>query len=65
MLQKYVWEEVAKADQTFVYVILEELTRAAGDAGVGTRRCQIIGETVGTLASIGVRGRILSKVRKV
>jgi hypothetical protein len=65
MLQKYVWEEVTKSDQTFIYVVLDELIRAAVDAGVGSQRCQIVGETVATLTSIGIRGRILSKVRKV
>jgi hypothetical protein len=65
IMQKHVWQEVAKSDTTFTNVVLEELMRAAVDAGVSTRRCAVIGETVATLSSVAVRGRLLAKTRKV
>jgi hypothetical protein len=52
-------------DQTLVQAVLDELVRAAVDAGLGSRRCETIGETVATISSISLRGRIFAKLRKV
>jgi hypothetical protein len=65
MVQKYAWGEIAKLDSSVSNVVLDELMRAAVDAGVNSRRCEIITDTVASLASIGVRGRIMAKLRKV
>lgn len=34
------------------------------DAGAGTERCEVMGDTLASLSSINVRGRIFSKLRK-
>jgi hypothetical protein len=65
MVQQYIWAEVAKLDSTVCNVVLDELMRSAVDGGVGSKRSEIITDTVGTLSSINVRGRLLSRLRKV
>lgn len=63
--QSCVWAEVGKLDQLIVDVVLDELVRSAMDAGVGTRRCEIIANIISSMTSIGVRGRLFSRLRKV
>lgn len=46
-------------------MVLEELTRAAVDGGVGSKRCEDVARTIATLSTINVRGRIFAKLRKV
>lgn len=64
MVQRYVWNEVGKSDMVLVNVVLDELVRAAMDAGVQSRRCEIIGETIASMTSVSVRGRLFAKFRK-
>lgn len=52
-------------DSPVVNIVLDELMRTAVDGPFGSRRSEVITDTVGTLSSINVRGRILSKLRKV
>ena len=65
MVQQYIWSEICKLDSPVVNIVLDELMRTAMDGPFGSRRSEIITDTVGTLSSINVRGRILSKLRKV
>ena len=65
MIQKTIWAEIAKLDTTVVMIALDELVRAATDGGIGSRRCEIMADTLIVLSSISVRGKILSKLRKV
>ncbi|EIN11059.1 hypothetical protein PUNSTDRAFT_51619 [Punctularia strigosozonata HHB-11173 SS5] len=65
MVQRYVWGEIAKLDSSISNLVLDELTRAAVDSGINTRRCEIIADTIAALASIGWRGRIMAKLRKM
>jgi len=65
MIQKTIWAEIAKLDTGIVMIALDELVRAATDGGIGTRRCEIVADTLVVLSSISVRGKILSKLRKV
>lgn len=65
MVQQYIWSEICKLDSPVVNIVLDELMRTAMDGAFGSRRSEIITDTVGTLSSINVRGRILSKLRKV
>ncbi|KAI9574812.1 hypothetical protein HD554DRAFT_2201766 [Boletus coccyginus] len=65
MIHKQVWVEIGKLDTTIVNVVLDELIRAAADGGVGSRRCETIARTTAALASVSVRGKIFSKLRKV
>ena len=65
MVQQYVWSEICKLDSPAVNIVLDELMRTAVDGPFGSRRSEVITDTVGTLSSINVRGKILSKLRKV
>lgn len=65
VVQKYIWIEVSKLDSSVVNAILDELMRAAVDGGSGSQRCEIVADTMAALSSINVRGRILSRIRKV
>lgn len=64
MVQQYLWSEICKLDSPAVNIVLDELMRTAVDGSVGSRNSEVITDTVGTLSSINVRGRILSKLRK-
>ncbi|TDL29911.1 hypothetical protein BD410DRAFT_780416, partial [Rickenella mellea] len=63
-IQKHIWSEVAKLDHMLVNIVLDELMRAAVDGGVGSRRCDIMADTLASLSSINVRGRLISRLRK-
>lgn len=65
VVHKHIWVEIGKLDVTIVNVVLEELIRAAADGGIGSRRCESIARTAAALASINVRGKIFSRLRKV
>ena len=65
MIQQYIWSEISKLDAMVVNVVLDELMQSSVDGGIGSKRSEIITDTVGTLSSINVRGRILSRLRKV
>lgn len=53
-------------ESSIVDIILDELVRAAIDGGgVETRRCETIANIISTITSIGVRGRLYSRLRKV
>jgi neurofibromin 1 len=64
-IQKYVWREIGKLDSTVVNVVLDELIRGAIDGGIGSQRCEVIGRIVSGLSSINVKGRLLSRLRRV
>ena len=64
-MQKYTWAEVGRLDSTVVNIALDEVMRSAVDGGMGSPRCEMMAETLGSLASISARGRILAKLRKV
>ncbi|EIW76207.1 hypothetical protein CONPUDRAFT_64047 [Coniophora puteana RWD-64-598 SS2] len=65
VVHQYIWGEIGKLDASAVHTVLEELIRAASDAGVDSPRCEILARTTSALSSIHVRGRIFSKLRKV
>ncbi|KAG1752509.1 uncharacterized protein EDB91DRAFT_1102988 [Suillus paluster] len=65
MVHKYIWVEIGRQESTLVFIVLEELIRAASDGGIGSRRCETVARTTAALSSINVRGRIFSKLRKV
>ncbi|KIO22012.1 hypothetical protein M407DRAFT_28426 [Tulasnella calospora MUT 4182] len=65
MLQRQIWNEVGKLDNRVVNITLDELFRAAIDGGLSSRRCEAVGETLVVLSSINVRGKVLSKLRRV
>lgn len=48
-----------------VNIVLDELIRGAIDGGMGSTRCETIARIVSSLSSINVRGKLLSKLRRV
>jgi neurofibromin 1 len=64
MIHKHIWVEIGRQESILVYIVLEELIRAASDGGIGSRRCETIARSTAALSSINVRGRIFSKLRK-
>ncbi|KAI0677196.1 hypothetical protein C8Q78DRAFT_1180405 [Trametes maxima] len=64
-VQKFIWSEVGKLEAGTLNLILDELMRAAVDGGMGSLRCEKISETMTSLNTINVRGRILARIRKV
>ena len=56
---------MAKLEPGTISIALDELVRAAADGGIGSRRCEIVADTIVVISSISVRGKILSKLRKV
>ncbi|KAJ6460124.1 hypothetical protein C8R47DRAFT_1161242 [Mycena vitilis] len=63
-VQRYVWAEIAKLDSLILDVVLDELIRSATDGGVGSSRCETIGLLLASMTSIGVRGKLIFKLRK-
>lgn len=64
-MYKLIWAEIGKLDSTIINVVLEELVRSATDGGIGSRRCDTIARIISAFSSIGVRGRLYAKLRRV
>ena len=56
---------MGKLDSAVINVVLDEIMRAAVDGGMGSSRCDMMAETLSSMCSMSVRGRILAKLRKV
>ncbi|KAF5369620.1 hypothetical protein D9757_010458 [Collybiopsis confluens] len=63
-VQTNVWYEAGKLSGPIVDIIFDELVRSATDGGVGTYRCEIISHSIASVASIAIRGRLFSRLRK-
>ncbi|TFK46902.1 hypothetical protein OE88DRAFT_1666689 [Heliocybe sulcata] len=63
--QQFIWAEIGKLDIGVINPVLEELMRAAIDGGIGSPRCEIVANILSVLSSLPVRGKILSRLRKV
>ncbi|KZT29450.1 hypothetical protein NEOLEDRAFT_1128208 [Neolentinus lepideus HHB14362 ss-1] len=63
--QQYIWAEIGKLDTSVINPVLDELMRAAIDGGIGSPRCEIVANILSVLSSLPVRGKILSRLRKV
>lgn len=64
-LQRCIWAEISKSDNAIIDAVLDELIRTAADGGIDNPRCETISHIVATITSIGVRGRVYHKLRKV
>ena len=64
-VHKFIWVEIGKLETNTVNIILDELMRAAVDGGMGSIRSERVADTMSSINSINVRGRILARVRKV
>lgn len=65
LIQRYIWTEIGKLDSSVVNAVLDELMRAAVDGGIGSVRCARVADSMGAMSSINIRGRLLSRLRKV
>jgi neurofibromin 1 len=65
LIQRHIWAEIGKLDQELVAIVLDEMVKIATSSGIGTRSCDVVADTLISLASLNVRGRLLGKMRKV
>ena len=65
ILQRYTWAEVGKLDTGVMNRIVDEMMRTGSDGGIGSDKCEIMAETLSSMCSARVRGKILAKLRKV
>lgn len=65
MIQKHIWVEVGKLDAICVGIVLDELVRCAVDGGIGSQRCEAMADTLVSLSSIVIRGKVITRLRKV
>lgn len=65
ILQRYTWAEVGKLETGAMNIIVDEMMRTASDDGIGSDKCETMAETMSSMCSARIRGRILAKLRKV
>lgn len=66
VIHRCVWSEVAKLDLRLINsVVIDELTKAATDAGLGTAACDAVADIFAVLSSINIRAKLLGRLRRV
>jgi neurofibromin 1 len=65
VVQRLIWTEIGKLDNKVLTIVIDELFRAAVDGGLGSRRCELVSEVLAVLTSVYIRGKILTKLRRV
>lgn len=65
LIQRHIWAEIGRLDSQVVNIVLDELIRAAVDGGIDSGRCEIVADTLISLASVSIRGKIITRLRKV
>jgi hypothetical protein len=63
-MQRHIWTEIGRMDQSLVDIVLDECIAAATAAGIGSRSCTLIADTLVSLASLHTRGKIVALLRK-
>lgn len=56
---------MGKLDIGVMNIIVDEMMRTGSDGGIGSDKCEIMAETLSSMCSARVRGKILAKLRKV
>ncbi|KZV82855.1 hypothetical protein EXIGLDRAFT_778147 [Exidia glandulosa HHB12029] len=64
IIQRHVWVEISRLETETINYVLDELIFAATTSGIGTRSCEVVADTLVSLASIHVRGKLLARLRK-
>lgn len=63
-VQAKVWKALAKVDE-LINVILDSFIQFAVEHGVGSPQAEAMADTFVTLSSVTVRGKVISRLRKV
>ncbi|KAH7101725.1 hypothetical protein BKA62DRAFT_794260 [Auriculariales sp. MPI-PUGE-AT-0066] len=64
LLQRHVWFEIGRLDTGIINIVLDECIAVATSAGIGSRTCTVIADTLVSLCSLHTRGKIISHLRK-
>ncbi|KAH7106685.1 hypothetical protein BKA62DRAFT_797839 [Auriculariales sp. MPI-PUGE-AT-0066] len=64
LLQRHVWYEIGRLDTGIINIALDECIAVATSAGIGSRTCTVIADTLVSLCSLHTRGKIISHLRK-
>ncbi|KAF8524568.1 hypothetical protein BU17DRAFT_84597 [Hysterangium stoloniferum] len=62
-LQRYIWTEMAKHENPLLNFALDDLIQTAIEGGLGSQRCELVGDALVAMTSINVRARVLKKLR--
>ncbi|CAG8508989.1 2177_t:CDS:10 [Funneliformis mosseae] len=63
-VQSKIWNTLGKVDE-ITNIIIEEFVQYAVDHGISSPQSEIIANTIVTLSSVNIRGKIIAKLRKV
>lgn len=63
-MQAKIWRVLAQVDD-MIHVILDSFIQFAVEHGVGSPQAEAVADTFVTLSSITVRGKVISRLRKV
>ncbi|GJJ07052.1 hypothetical protein Clacol_001251 [Clathrus columnatus] len=62
---RWVWADFAKFESQLLNVILDALIQTAVDGGIGSQRCEQVGDILISIATIDVRARVLKKIKAI
>ena len=65
LIQEKIWQSLAPYRGPLMDIILVELLQAAVDAGFGSNRGECIADILVSVASVSVRGKVFTRLRKV
>ncbi|KAH7098759.1 hypothetical protein BKA62DRAFT_711739 [Auriculariales sp. MPI-PUGE-AT-0066] len=64
LAQRHVWVEIGKLDSQIIDLAIDELVRVAVDTGISSLRCELVADTLVSLSSVSVRGKVIHRLRK-
>ncbi|OZJ04004.1 hypothetical protein BZG36_03619, partial [Bifiguratus adelaidae] len=63
-IQSQIWQSIGRNDD-ILDLVLDSFIHYATQAGIGSHEAETIADTIATLSSITVRGKLISRLRKV
>lgn len=63
-VQAKVWQKIGQVDD-IINLVLDAFVQFAVEHGVGSHQAETMADTMVTLSSVAVRGKILARLRKV
>lgn len=64
LAQRSIWFEIGKLDGQIMDLAIDELVRVAVDGGITSLRCELVADTLVSLSSVSVRGKVIHRLRK-
>jgi neurofibromin 1 len=64
-MQDLLWKPIALLANSFVDLVTDELLKSAVDAGIGSDQAANAADTLVSVSSVAVRGRVIARLRKV